>query len=50
MEGYKTIKNGFSIIVEPWSNKITVKDLNTGHSTIKVFSDHVTAILLAKKL
>ena len=47
---YKKIKNGFEITVQKWSNDINIKNLSTMEVITKTFSDHITAITLAKKL
>ena len=48
---YNKIKNGFRITVKKWSNVVTVSDTTT-NKLVKsfTFSDHVTAVLLAKKI
>lgn len=43
-------KNGFKITVKDWSNEVVVRDLHTGEIHKVTFSDHVMAILAAKKL
>lgn len=47
---YKKTKNGFLISVKDWDKNITVKNLKTGEVITQTFTDHLTAVCLAKKL
>jgi len=48
---YTKTKNGLKISVDNWDNKIVITDKKTNKViATKTFSDHIVAVLLAKKL
>ncbi len=47
---YKRTKNGMTITVKKWDNKITITDSNKKVLAVKEFSDHIVAVSLAKQL
>lgn len=48
---YNKTKNGLKITVKEWDNKIIITNISTGKIVAtEIFSDHVQAVMLAKKL
>ena len=47
---YSKTKNGFKITVKKWSNEVVVTNIETKEVTVKIFSDHIKAIMIAKAL
>lgn len=49
-KGYRRVKNGRIITVEPWGNTVTVTDMSGKVLGQEVFSDHIKAMIVAKTI